>query len=89
MVDKTIFFKLLIFNYSQQQEKIHHCRACGEGFCDACSNYRMPVPERGWDPEENVRVCKTCYDIKSTSNQVRLSGNIPRKEPQEAVQARR
>ena len=49
----------------------------------------MPVPERGWDPEENVRVCKTCYDIKSTSNQVRLSGNIPRKEPQEAVQARR
>ncbi len=38
------------------QRKIHHCRACGEGFCDVCSDYWRPVPERGWDPEEEVRV---------------------------------
>jgi zinc finger FYVE domain-containing protein 1 len=41
--------------------KIHHCRACGKGFCEKCSDYRRPVVERGWgyDP---VRVCKACYD---------------------------
>ena len=49
----------------------------------------MPCPERGWDPDEPVRVCKTCYDRKSTANQVKLSAQSPRREPQEAVQARR
>ncbi len=41
--------------------KIHHCRACGEGFCDTCSDFKRPVPERGWAPDEPVRVCKNCY----------------------------
>jgi len=40
--------------------KIHHCRACGEGFCSDCSNYKRPVPERGW--EEPVRVCRGCMN---------------------------
>ena len=44
-------------------ETKHHCRACGEGFCDECSSCSRPVPERGWaDP---VRVCKSCYDNKA------------------------
>jgi len=34
-------------------------------------------------------VCKTCFDRKSNSNQVKLSAQAPRREPQEAVQARR
>ena len=42
-------------------QKIHHCRACGEGFCGECSDYKRPVPERGWGPEELVRVCRDCY----------------------------
>ncbi|XP_030767171.1 zinc finger FYVE domain-containing protein 1-like isoform X2 [Sitophilus oryzae] len=38
----------------------HHCRKCGEGFCDACSSRTCPVPQKGWpDP---VRVCDFCYD---------------------------
>lgn len=39
----------------------HHCRACGEGFCDGCSSKTRPVPERGWGPAP-VRVCDNCYD---------------------------
>ncbi|GLH11699.1 Lateral signaling target protein 2 homolog [Gryllus bimaculatus] len=37
----------------------HHCRACGEGFCEDCSNRTMPVPDRGW--LSPVRVCEGCY----------------------------
>lgn len=37
---------------------IHHCRACGQGVCDDCSQERRPVPSRGWD--HPVRVCNGC-----------------------------
>ena len=37
----------------------HHCRACGEGFCDDCSSHKACVPARGWDSP--VRVCDHCY----------------------------
>ncbi|GAB6021662.1 Zinc finger FYVE domain-containing protein 1 [Chamberlinius hualienensis] len=37
----------------------HHCRSCGQGFCEECSNYYRPVPERGWG-DSPVRVCKEC-----------------------------
>lgn len=36
----------------------HHCRACGQGFCDDCSHDRRAVPSRGWD--HPVRVCFNC-----------------------------
>ncbi|XP_004536383.1 zinc finger FYVE domain-containing protein 1 isoform X1 [Ceratitis capitata] len=39
----------------------HHCRGCGEGFCHACSQKEIPVPERGW--KDAVRVCDTCFTI--------------------------
>lgn len=39
--------------------KKHHCRACGDGFCDSCSSHRQPVPSTGW--YTNVRVCDGCY----------------------------
>ncbi|CAM5150957.1 unnamed protein product [Natator depressus] len=41
----------------------HHCRACGEGFCDTCSSKTRPVPERGWGPAP-VRVCDNCHDSR-------------------------
>ncbi|XP_063911047.1 zinc finger FYVE domain-containing protein 1-like isoform X3 [Zophobas morio] len=37
----------------------HHCRACGQGFCEACSSKTQAVPARGW--YEDVRVCDGCY----------------------------
>ncbi|KAK3918575.1 Zinc finger FYVE domain-containing protein 1 [Frankliniella fusca] len=43
-------------------ETKHHCRSCGEGFCDECSSFSRPVPERGWT--DKVRVCKSCNEIK-------------------------
>ena len=53
--------------YFNDQEKKHHCRACGEGFCDECTQYTKPVPERGWGPSP-VRVCETCYNQPNHSN---------------------
>ncbi|XP_055684593.1 zinc finger FYVE domain-containing protein 1-like isoform X2 [Lutzomyia longipalpis] len=47
-------------NFEMSKLPKHHCRRCGKGFCSACSNYEMPVPERGWT--EPVRVCKSCKD---------------------------
>ncbi|XP_055607013.1 zinc finger FYVE domain-containing protein 1-like isoform X2 [Uranotaenia lowii] len=38
----------------------HHCRSCGDGFCNACSKHKMPVPNRGW--KDPVRVCNECRD---------------------------
>ncbi|KAM8831893.1 zinc finger FYVE domain-containing protein 1 isoform 2-T2 [Spinachia spinachia] len=38
----------------------HHCRACGEGFCESCSAKTRPVPERGWGLAP-VRVCDACF----------------------------
>lgn len=37
----------------------HHCRACGEGFCDRCSSKTKCVPSRNWHTP--VRVCDMCY----------------------------
>ncbi|XP_061073816.1 zinc finger FYVE domain-containing protein 1 [Conger conger] len=44
----------------EEAERKHHCRSCGEGFCQACSARSMPVPERGWGSAP-VRVCDTCH----------------------------
>jgi len=52
--------------------QIHHCRACGRGFCESCSSHRRPVPERNWGMEP-VRVCDVCYE----SPPRRLSGISP------------
>ena len=41
---------------------IHHCRCCGQGVCDSCSQSRKPVPSRGWD--QPVRICNECDEKK-------------------------
>ncbi|XP_041468091.1 zinc finger FYVE domain-containing protein 1-like [Lytechinus variegatus] len=48
-----------------ETEKLHHCRECGEGFCDECSQHQLPVPERGWGPKP-VRVCDGCFQKKTS-----------------------
>ncbi|KAI2652003.1 Zinc finger FYVE domain-containing protein 1 [Labeo rohita] len=44
----------------QDNDTKHHCRACGDGFCDGCSSKARPVPERGWGLAP-VRVCDACF----------------------------
>ncbi|KAK6470726.1 zinc finger FYVE domain-containing protein 1 [Huso huso] len=58
----------------EELERKHHCRACGEGFCQACSSKTMPVPERGWGSAP-VRVCDSCY------RQGGGGSDVPRTEP--------
>ncbi|RXM31841.1 Zinc finger FYVE domain-containing protein 1 [Acipenser ruthenus] len=58
----------------EELERKHHCRACGEGFCQACSSKTMPVPERGWG-NAPVRVCDSCY------RQGGGGSEVPRTEP--------
>ncbi|XP_062329311.1 zinc finger FYVE domain-containing protein 1 [Osmerus eperlanus] len=56
----------------EEADRKHHCRSCGEGFCQACSSKRMPVPERGWGGGP-VRVCDACHrqgGVDASANQV-------------------
>jgi len=42
----------------------HHCRTCGDIFCEPCSNEKWKLGELGYtDP---AKVCVTCYDILNT-----------------------
>ncbi|XP_066927794.1 hepatocyte growth factor-regulated tyrosine kinase substrate-like [Clytia hemisphaerica] len=38
----------------------HHCRACGEVFCNSCSSKKSIIPKIGIERE--VRVCDPCFD---------------------------
>ncbi|CAF1607571.1 unnamed protein product [Rotaria sordida] len=53
----------------------HHCRACGDIFCDKCSSKQCPIPKFGMDRE--VRVCDACYE-KLTSGSPVNSIPIPK-----------
>ncbi|CAF4577976.1 unnamed protein product [Rotaria sp. Silwood1] len=53
----------------------HHCRACGDIFCDKCSSKQCPIPKFGMDRE--VRVCDACYE-KLTSGATLHPNLIPK-----------
>lgn len=38
----------------------HHCRSCGQIFCDQCTSKSTTLPKFGIEKE--VRVCDSCYD---------------------------
>eukprot|EP01118_Nematostelium_gracile_P017379 TRINITY_DN7402_c0_g1_i2.p1 TRINITY_DN7402_c0_g1~~TRINITY_DN7402_c0_g1_i2.p1 ORF type:complete len:285 (+),score=51.34 TRINITY_DN7402_c0_g1_i2:40-855(+) len=38
----------------------HHCRNCGDIFCDNCTKKRSLLPQMGYDKKE-VRVCDRCH----------------------------
>jgi len=50
------------FTYTKRR---HHCRLCGDIFCDACSSTRAVLPLDGKEYDVPVRVCDTCMkDVK-------------------------
>ncbi|XP_053469700.1 zinc finger FYVE domain-containing protein 1 [Ictalurus furcatus] len=70
----------------------HHCRACGEGFCDGCSSKCRPVPERGWGLTP-VRVCDACFQNRGIPEELldaaleeEESGTLIARKVGEAVQ---
>ena len=36
----------------------HHCRACGDIFCDDCTKWKVPLPHKGYS--DRVRSCCAC-----------------------------
>ena len=38
----------------------HHCRLCGDVFCDTCSSHRVELPLPGAEFEKPVRICDFC-----------------------------
>ncbi|XP_033215310.1 hepatocyte growth factor-regulated tyrosine kinase substrate isoform X2 [Belonocnema kinseyi] len=41
-------------------QRKHHCRACGQVFCQQCSSKVSTLPKFGFEKE--VRVCESCYE---------------------------
>ncbi|XP_066254587.1 zinc finger FYVE domain-containing protein 1-like isoform X1 [Euwallacea similis] len=63
----------------------HHCRSCGEGFCESCSSKKCAVPHKGWTT--SVRVCDSCYQDLEGRGQSLLAG-IYREDQLTEVRAR-
>ena len=49
--------------------RIHHCRQCGDLFCDSCTTVKMPIPSRGYT--EPVRVCRQCVVVLRPDRQTK------------------
>lgn len=41
-------------------QRKHHCRNCGQIFCNKCSSRNAPIPRYGIEKE--VRICESCWD---------------------------
>ena len=48
----------MIFTLSKRR---HHCRLCGDVFCDSCSSHRVLLPLGGTEFDKPVRVCNECH----------------------------
>lgn len=54
--------------------RIHHCRACGKCFCNACSKYKISLPRYGYF--EQVRVCSDCYGLNNPDRYREMIENL-------------
>lgn len=49
------------FNLTRRK---HHCRSCGEIFCNNCSEHTLPMQlGKGGQLSKPVRVCSSCYEL--------------------------
>ena len=59
------------FNFINRK---HHCRHCGNIFCNICSSLSCLLPEKFGHGSDPKRVCKKCYDLLDNSqNELSLS----------------
>ncbi|GAU95728.1 hypothetical protein RvY_07301 [Ramazzottius varieornatus] len=56
----------------------HHCRNCGQIFCNKCSGKVSALPKFGIEKE--VRVCDTCHDLLNQSARISLVEALKAKE---------
>ncbi|VEU37777.1 unnamed protein product [Pseudo-nitzschia multistriata] len=49
----------VLFTVSKRR---HHCRLCGDVFCDACSSHRVDLPLPGPEFDKPVRICDFCNE---------------------------
>lgn len=56
----------------------HHCRRCGNIFCQKCSSKRIALPQFGF--EKLVRVCDGCYDLQTRDHR---RGELDGRRPQQ------
>lgn len=54
-----------LFTYSKRR---HHCRLCGDVFCDTCSAHRVTLPLEGPEFDKPVRVCDFCQQDVDVGN---------------------
>lgn len=54
-----------VFSLSKRR---HHCRLCGDVFCDPCSDHRVSLPLEGSEFEKPVRVCDFCFTDVNAGN---------------------
>ena len=47
--------------FSMTLRRRHHCRLCGDVFCDYCSTHRCELPLDGAEFQNAVRVCDLCF----------------------------
>ncbi|ESO94559.1 hypothetical protein LOTGIDRAFT_118151, partial [Lottia gigantea] len=67
--------------FGMMQRK-HHCRACGEIYCNKCSAKSSIIPKYGIERE--VRVCDSCYEsINKTTAAAKSSSESSDALPQE------
>lgn len=58
-------------------QRKHHCRACGQVFCNQCSSKTSTLPKFGIEKE--VRVCEACYEKvnKPSTASSKTDGDLP------------
>ncbi|RLN88338.1 hypothetical protein BBJ28_00000672 [Nothophytophthora sp. Chile5] len=60
-------------DFSIWTRRRHHCRACGELVCAACSPFWVRLPELGY--KAPVRVCTHCNSLASSPSTMASSGS--------------
>lgn len=60
---EIVCYQLTKFTFRFYISLKHHCRNCGEIFCNSCSEQLAPLPNDQGQFGKPVRVCDGCWEI--------------------------